>query len=503
MTKAFCHIILHYSIANLSWKTVKSLRRSRKLERKHDDDDDDSVPLSIKQKNDGREKNVTRDDYEILKGWTIIAFHSLYVSTGIEVFFRVVVPFYFHLKMIVLIATFVIPSWTVTSHGTSGLSPIVSYWFDYLIVPGVHRVHACMGHDPKKWAKQQMAMLPLRFIDWLILPGVLATDEEKQLVRKKRSMDSNASDGVVTMLVISSKTSPDQPLDPAPALEVPPVEAHAHSASNSIFSPEQSHGKEIILFDQSLQRGNNDYHQSANVDSANVDSVAGASRTREGGKGRFATKQSVASQNTHTTPQRILRDSTLFNEITPNKEPKTLFPRTTPPLSIEHSKFSVSPTSSRKSSFRNSILSPAAKSRLESSALRLRRISQEHRLHNGLSPHASSSKGYASPDDGDIGTMKLRAATGAVINETQSSTLNARRKRAERLSLGDHFRELVTGDANVRVRDHLFDLDLPISPRRHLQEERRKNNVRSSAMRDIDTVHITTRRSSRLAKKIG
>ncbi len=502
MTKAFCHIILHYSIASLSWKTVKSLRRSRKLNRKQCEDDD-SVLSS--QKNDGRD-NVTSVDYEILKGWTIIAFHSLYVSTGIEIFVRVVVPLYFHLKMIVLIATFVIPSWTVTSHGTSGLSPVVSYWFDYLIVPAVHMVHAFMGHDPKKWAKQQLAMLPLRFIYWFILPGVLATDEEKQLVRKQRSMYDNVSDDVFTMVVIS-KNSPHQPLDSHTstlALEVPPVESFAHPASNSIFSPEQLYGNDMISFDQSLHRGNNDYHQSATEDSANIDSVAGASRTQEGGKGRFATKQSVDSKNTRTTPPRILRDSTLFNELTPNKAPKTLLPRTTPPLSTEHSKNSLSPTSSRKSSYSNSILSPAAKSRLESSALRLRRISQEHRLPNMLSPHTSSSRGYASLDDGKKDTMRLRAVAGAVVNDSHSSPLNTRKKRAERLSLGDHFRELVTGDANVRVRDYLFDLDLPISPRRHLQEERRNNNARSTrTLRDIDTFHVTTRRSSRLAKKIG
>jgi hypothetical protein len=516
MTKAFCHIVLHYSIASLSWKTVKSLRRSQSRHRRHKQcsgSGDDAA--SLRQKNDGSDDDVvTSVDYEILMGWTIIAFHSLYVSTGIEYIVRFAVPFYYHLKMILLIATFVVPSWSVMSDGTSGLSPVVSYWFDYLIVPGVHRVHAFMGHDPKEWAKLQLAMLPLRFIDWFILPGILTTDEEKQLVRKKRSEEYNAPGDKANVDFSSIISSPEQPFDeqmisqdvsmPSIAVKVLPVEAFAQQATSSHFSPEHSYDNLVKLCDQSLLREINDYNQSAAKDSSNAanankfDSAARAPRKHEVDKELSTTKPPVDSNHIHATPPRVLRDSTLFNEISPKQTSKSRFPRTTPHRSTEH--FSPSPTPSRKPSFTNSVLSPAAKSRLESSALRLRRISQEHRLRSVLSPPKKSSRGYASLDGGDddalsnpdvtTGEKRSRTVAGTGKSETQSSHLNTRRKRGERLSLGDHFRELVTGDANVRVRDHLFDLDLPVSPRRHL-----------GTLRNVDTSHITTRRSSRLAKK--
>ena len=85
------------------------------------------------------------------------------------------------------------------------------------------------------------------------------------------------------------------------------------------------------------------------------------------------------------------------------------------------------------------------------------------------------------------------------------------------MSLGDRFRELVTGDANIRVRDHLFDLDLPTvpicpSPRRHPSPHSYLITRSTSAAKraayaggkksEVDASNITTRsrRSSRIKK---
>jgi len=168
MTQAFCHIVLHYSVARLSWKTIKSLRRSRSRHRRRQNDND-------------------AIEYEILQGWTIIAFHSLYVSLKIEYFVRFFIPFYFHLKMMVLLVTFVLPSFGGINGSSDeyGLSPVISYWFDYLIVPGINKVHELMDNDPKGWAKKQIAMLPFLMIDFLIAPGMFTSEEEKQLARDR------------------------------------------------------------------------------------------------------------------------------------------------------------------------------------------------------------------------------------------------------------------------------------------------------------------------------
>ena len=458
MTQAFCHIILHFSIASLSWKTIKSLRRSRNRHWRKKCDGD-SVPLDENNDCDV----VTKVEYEILKGWTIISFHYLYVSTGIEFFVRFVVPFYFHLKMIALVVTFVVPSWTMKIHGSSGLSPVVSYWFDYLIVPGVHRVHALMGNDPKEWAKQQLAMIPLLFLDWFILPGVLSTDEEKELVRKRRREEDNANASPhhdVFKLISSSNLFPENPSE-EPIISNDSIlhdsnqSAQAQPSRSSIL-PKQSHDRS---YDQSLPKEVDNYYQSEEPHAETVINVSKSRTQHDDVSGR-------------KTPPRVLRESTLF-------------PRTNP-----------TPSRDRITIF-NSALSPTAKRRLETSASKLKRISQEYRL---VPSHEIPSRGYTSPYDADNTSVSKVVAPITVMRDKTQST---RRKRGERLSLGDHFRELVTGDASIRVRDHLFDLDLPASPRRHLQDETRENRTRNGVLRDIDASHITTRRSSRLTRKNG
>mmetsp|Transcript_12937 Transcript_12937/g.23313 ORF Transcript_12937/g.23313 Transcript_12937/m.23313 type:complete len:495 (-) Transcript_12937:90-1574(-) len=488
MTQAFCHVVLHYSIARLSWKTIKSLRRSRsRLRRKKCDGNNITAPTSHT-----NDEDVSPVEYEILQGWTILAFHSLYVSLGIEYFVRFAIPFYFHMKMMVLIVTFVVPSWAGRNgggDGTSefGLSPVISYWFDYLIVPVVHSVHDLMDQDPKGWAMRQLAMVPFWVIDYLVLPGVLATDEEKQLVRKMRSEDRIS--GVDTSKVPPSEAFP------------PPIINAINLPSDQCFEPP------VMPDEQTILREINDDSQSATKDTDTVRTVSHIQGS--------SARKSDDSEIIHTTP-RSQKTSTLFNESTPNRTHTPLLSRATPTA--------LSSSLTNKKSYSLS-LSPAVRSRLASSAMKLKRFSREHR-NNG---------GPASDADGDDGS-KSEATKRRTMesppkkrfdeeNETLTSARKPRRRRRERLSLGDHFREIVTGDANIRVRDHLFDLELPSSsPRRPLRtrpdnvllDEKAKRPGSSSSTRSrtarnratdedeqeqMDSPIVTARRSTRLAKK--
>ena len=106
MTQAACALILHYSTARLCWKTVKSLRRSRS--RLHNN----KRPPEDKIKHDASQEV----EFAILQGWTILALHTLFVSTGLEYAVRFIIPFYYHFKMLMLIA-FTIPSWALFTSG--------------------------------------------------------------------------------------------------------------------------------------------------------------------------------------------------------------------------------------------------------------------------------------------------------------------------------------------------------------------------------------------------
>ena len=127
--------------------------------------------------------------------------------------------------------------------------------------------------------------------------------------------------------------------------------------------------------------------------------------------------------------------------VTPPRRRTSLFPRTTP-------KFN----------------SPSAKSKIASSAMRLRRISRGFAQNGTNSPERS------------VGNTR-------------------KKKRRNRQSLGDTLREIVTGSSDIRVRDHLFDLDLPSTPR--TTPRRSPRTISPTKQPDLDA-HITKRRSRRL-----
>ena len=109
------------------------------------------------------------------------------------------------------------------------------------------------------------------------------------------------------------------------------------------------------------------------------DSNAEASRKGEAKMALFATEQLDDSK---ISMSQVLFDSTVLNEIIPMQTSISLVPSTPPLLSKEgHSYCSMSRT--LESSFK-SALPPSARSRLDSWALRLRRITQEYHRWNNM-----------------------------------------------------------------------------------------------------------------------
>jgi hypothetical protein len=384
-------------------------------------------------------------------GWTLLAFHSIYVSSGVEYAVRFIVPFYYYFKVLVLIATFVLPSlrslipFSFGSAGSSASNPLIVAWFNYVIVPGVYRIHELMDHDPKRWAKEQLVLLPLLFLDFFILPGILLSDEER------RSNDS-----------VTEKDN-DAVMENVTPVRIPPASAFRR-ADNPLTQ---------TTHNQSL-----DMNDDKDTNKPATDSAASPYR----------------NNNLLSPPRRHKTASPFDNTLENNSSP--FFPRTSPIRGTE---------TPSKNLY---IISPVAKSRVASSALRLRRFSREHEPAK-LTPRVNLARIEDEPVNLDTGKSKERKMrhsldakalrtdgkeSSSTTNENESSNIAAMhkpiRKRRKRLSLGDHFRELVTGDANIRVRDHLFDLDLypvPCPSPRHVSPRG-------------NTSKITTRRSSRIAK---
>ena len=472
MTKAFCHLILHYSVARLSWKTIKSLRRTRHL-------------------HTNKKHNYAAPEYEILQGWVILAFHTLYVSLGVEYMVRFIVPFYFHFKIIGLLLTFVLPSWGGRNGSSStgseyGLSPVISYLFDYVIVPGIHKIHDLMDNDPKGYAKKQLAMLPLLVIDLFIAPGIFTTDAQKLYARDRISNvgmekeEDNREDKYDSIpppeAFIQHDTIDINPLDEQPKSRESKDELQSNASDEVSNTSMKLENEQCISY-----KTKDDTEQSIEEQSDSFRNVSfiqdSFTRRYEEQKTKESKQQPDDNETIPATPPRKQAESTLFenNETTPTRRSRL--------SSLTHS----------------SILSPAVKSRLASSARKLKRFSQEHAA--TLSPKRRHRKEYESLDE----TKVADSTSDGIIeppqivhldeeNEAQTSRRTTRRKGRERLSFGDHFRELVTGDANIRVRDHLFDLetDLPSSPRKRISPRRRTRT--STRDKDMNlSPNITTR----------
>ena len=475
MTQAFCALILHYSVARLSWKTIKSLRRSRT----------------------SNSNSVSAVEYEVLQGWTILAFHSLYVAIGVEYFVRFFIPFYFYFKMVFLAAAFVVPSLSTRSHtstkhtagmkggggDSAGLSPVISYCFDYVIVPGVHKMHELVDHDPKRWAMHQLAMLPFRLIDWFVLPGVLATDDEKQRARTGSGVISQAPPaGAFPPRIIDdnaqSTTSEEENTIPGDASECASMDIDTPEEEKT--SPAEDSSQSASMVDT-----NGNFSNVSNVQ----DSFARKYREQKEEETKIADEPPEKDDDDiYATPSRRgHKKSALFS--TPPRSSSSLFPRRTPSRT----------KSTSKKSF-NSMISPVMKSRLASSAMRLKKLAGEHR--DSTSPIQTPRK--EAPDatsevaEAEETVQRIlkspRRQKSEEDDERSTSSRTPRRRRRERRSFGDAFREIVTGDANIRVRDHLFDLELPTSPRR-------RNRTRPTEPAKTDPSNKATRRSTRLAKK--
>ncbi|KAL3792407.1 hypothetical protein HJC23_001525 [Cyclotella cryptica] len=482
MTQAFCHIALHYSTARLSWATIKSLHRNR-----------------------SNKCDVKPAEYEILMGWTCLAFHSIYTSSGVEYAVRFVVPFYYYFKLLVIVVTFVVPALISLNpfhfwSGERGVSnPLVAAWFNCLIVPCVHRIHELMDHDPKKWVEEQLAILPLLFLDYFILPGILLTDEERETVRLSRSDHSWKATLKYDLLSEDLHNSP----------RMPPA---------SLF--QQDEFPVPVKNDQPSKVESKDYTIKTSPNSSFSQSYMQVGLDQP----------TVRQTENPLSPPHERRTTSIFNDGAPDNA-TSFFPRTTPT------------SGASKASANLCVASPVAKSRVVSSSLRLRRFSREHESCKSLTPrlHEPVSSDFITSEF--VGAQKNGEGPNTCFNDEKESYKSStvflpsdvhdspniaagtvkpiKRRRRERLSLGDHFRELVTGDANIRVRDHLFDLELPLvpcpSPRhRHglnldtspspPRTKTGKSNVCESqgedfkATRAIDSSRIITRRSSRLAK---
>jgi hypothetical protein len=145
MTQFACSVILHASVLRLVWRSIKATKLVA------------SGPDTCTQ--DQTDPSLSLDD-EIPQLWTLLAFHTIYagVLEGLVSW----LPFYYYVKMLLLLVTFGIP-------GTR----FPNYWFECWLVPGIDNLHSALDVDWRTYLVDQLRYLPLLLLDLLFVPGIL------------------------------------------------------------------------------------------------------------------------------------------------------------------------------------------------------------------------------------------------------------------------------------------------------------------------------------------
>lgn len=134
------------------------------------------------------------------------------------------------------------------------------------------------------------------------------------------------------------------------------------------------------------------------------------------------------------------------------------------------------------------------RSRLVASGLQLRNFSKEHAPWTPSAVKLSSSLSSMTPRKKIVLASPTETPTmRSLLAQTPATTKADRSRRRRRRTMNEKFRKVLCGDENIRIRDYLFDLDMPSLPAMQgdeeggrLSGEGRRRVVVSSADRDGD-----------------
>mmetsp|Transcript_7460 Transcript_7460/g.14120 ORF Transcript_7460/g.14120 Transcript_7460/m.14120 type:complete len:578 (+) Transcript_7460:116-1849(+) len=505
MTRAACDFILRVSTFGLVWRSMKDLKRITEAHAATEKSDNDNNNHRHDDTPSLAEEFIEIQDWEILQLWALYAFHVLYIYSGLE-WVVSFLPLYYYIKLILLVITFLIPN-----------TKFANFWFELLLVPMMQRTHEILNLDWKAMIYHEMILLPWQILDLFLLPGLMISDEEAARVLTLRhyqleqgsiknnhvllveqeeivttiittTMDDTTKkdDGTVqrtnatTATAIATATataehehtphrlvlpkSPPSTTTPTATTTTTPTATTptttSTSKSSSFTSPIAR--SRVAVSSLHLQKFSRDHNVSNNTFIA--------SRTRSKTTTTTTTTQLPPSperqqpQELRSQQQRQMATATTNPQSKSIKKPPMVaFKQTKASILLSQS---VSPRNTYSSSYYNASNDNRDKSKSpqkislqkstgrrigpkpESSIFRRTSLSshsqqQQHRQRQ-QSESKQSALFYDNHDDDDL------------ISTTTTTT--------SRKSMGQSVRKFITGDDNIRIRDFLFDLELPSMP---------------------------------------
>lgn len=412
MTKAACDLVITIIRISLSWRTVKELRRTRALGKSFQND----------------------TDWEILQLWALYSFHKIYVFSGAE-WFASIFPMYYYIKLVLL-----------TSVGIPGTN-FPNFWFEVVLVPLMHQIHICLNMNWKEIIQQEAVLIPWKLLDLFLLPGLIS-DEEAKVVKRirdeqvreaiERSSMLNKNDNLLDSIgeeldgisesikkipsleeESSSPKSIRKQLEPSG--KSPQTSRHQEEAAESSFTSPVARSR-VAASSLHLRKFSRNHHLPVSASTRSKSKKPTPEDAMVNPKDRRANKNPSAVNTKSVSPRRKT------DHLKKNRMEKT----------SDNGEGSVASTTSRRPPMvafkhtKSSLLSQTSKS---PSRTQTRGAKQKPSSNNG-------------DDNDDLVTIEF----------DDDMSISSRR------SVGSGFRKFITGDDNIRIRDFLFDLELPSIP---------------------------------------
>lgn len=350
----------------------------------------------------GKENNGNDIDWEILQLWSLYAFQIMFSRMEWIASF---VPFYYYFKMILLLVTFV--------PGTK----FPNYWFEIILIPFMHYAHRVLDSDWKGFIKKEAILLPFQLIDVFLLPGFFTSDEEIDAViylRGKQLEEASQS-----ILKVHSKIICDS--------------SCTTTEKNVSGSRPMSPGcKRIELGPKS-----------------------GASWSRVAASSLQLRKLSVEYRR-HSLPNSM--NSPTRQKLRPTPENDSRFsPPTNKPTSFNLGRGSKESSffDSQKSSSNVQDISKDSSEHFTMHSTRGTKLMNETISTPTRKRYTVKVYSPRTPEDAAERLNKL-------VQDSYDDDVSVRSGRSS--SLGNGMRRFITGNSNIRIRDYLFDLDLPSIP---------------------------------------
>jgi hypothetical protein len=371
-----------------------------------------------------------------------------------------------------------------------------NFWCDILLIPMMQKCHQLIDLDWKRILLREIILLPWRILDLTIMPGLLCDQSTLQQVRDTRSRQLlNANN--------------------ANARKMGHVIQKTKAKTNTQIEDSQNNGADSSLDNVVAVSASN----TANSDCETVTNLISIppSQTINGSSSSHET-MNTSNGHPHVQEQIIMEEQT-------KKVVETSIQNNDNDSDNDSDYFDHHHPTANSNSIRKddavSMTSPVARSRVAASSLHLRKFSREHHVTNisrigstststtSASTSISRAKVPVPPLSAFHGTTSSTATTtitpspspttitpsptttttttttvNPLINEIKNETddamhsiideyqeeieivMNTNAASNKRDSLNHRLRNFITGDSNIRIRDYLFDVDLPSVPSR-------------------------------------